>query len=161
MKQEIKPINGNEQHWIAGNLKAAENLVAMFSPMDAGKPISPAALDTLYAKLLDAGKTDPEEVNSIINMIGVAFGDCIIRESNFEWAVVTDEQGSELAIVADPNGSKTMVIPANFIAKRWVKKEKDFIEASFHNILSEANAIQEVAGKPEEEKKSLWKSMFG
>jgi hypothetical protein len=161
MKQEIKPVNANEQHWIAGNLKAAENLVAMFSPMDAGKPISPAALDTLYGKLLDAGKTDPEEVNSIINMIGVAFGDCIIRESNFEWAVVTDEQGSELAIVADPQGIKTMVFPANFIAKRWERKETNFIEESFHKILSQANTIQEEVGKAEENKKSWWKSMFG
>jgi len=65
----------------------------------------------------------------------------LIECLGFEWVIATDEKGSDLAVYGCPGSGDILVFPANFIAKRWEKREINFIEKSYIQIASDVQKI--------------------
>jgi hypothetical protein len=121
-----------EREWIATQLENAAQLVASFAPEDAGGPITLKSLDRTWEAWLATSPTEVEEINGVINCIGVQFGQILVDKAGFEWTIASDEAGTDLAVRALPNRADVLMYPANFVAKRWESRETGFLNAGFN-----------------------------
>ena len=130
-----------ERDWIDLQLKAARAFVSAFSPSDAWDPIRLEALDRAFGNWMSSKPQDTEDINSAINAVGVAFGSILVEKQGFSWTIATDEQGTDLAVRALPNAGDVLVFPANFVAKRWDRKEHDFLVDGCREIARHAEKL--------------------
>ena len=143
MKEKIEPINAGEQAWIATQLAQATNFMAAYSPQDAGRPLSLAALGRAFSAWMASGAADDgTDANKIINAVGIAFGQFLVEGLEFKWVVATDEHGSELAVYSLPGTGDMLIYPANFVAKRWERQETNFLEQSYARIKADVRSIK-------------------
>ena len=84
----------NEEDWIVTQLESASRLIEEYSPSDAGQPLTLAALDRAYAEWVDSGPADGNQINAIINAVGIALGRFLIDAVRFKWVIATDQYGS-------------------------------------------------------------------
>jgi hypothetical protein len=123
-----------ERGWIELQLKAARGFVSAFSPADAWDPIRLEALDRAFGSWPDGHPSNAEDINGAINAVGIAFGSILVEKQGFKWTIASDEQGTDLAVRALPGEGDVVVFPANFVAKRWDRKERDFLVNGFEEI---------------------------
>ena len=113
MDQKIEPPDDAEIEWVLTNVTAIREA--------AGGVAGPAKIDELYAGWFEewAGQPDEdrEDPNPMINAFGLAFGQVLVDELGLEWAVVTDEHGTEIAVHGKPHD--LIVFPPNLVAKRF------------------------------------------
>lgn len=117
-------------------------MVEAFSSIDAGHPLTLAALDRAYPAWLASGPSDGHQINAIINAVGIAFGRFLVDEIGFKWVIATDQYGSDLAIYALPGNGDVLVYPANFVAKRWERRETNFLERAYEQIASRVEDLK-------------------
>lgn len=134
MKQKIESPNANEGAWIKTQLENAAKFVKRFSPEDSRQPLTLSAIDRAFAMWSASEPTDTGLINAIINCVGIAFGQALVDGIGFRWVVATDEQGSDLAVHAFPESGDVLVYPANFVAKRWERRETNFLENAYQQI---------------------------
>jgi hypothetical protein len=82
------------------------------------------------------------DVNATINIIGIRFGQFLVDELGFRWTIATDGDASDLAVLALPGRGDVVVYPANFVAKRWEKRESNFLAAAFDWIRDQKTALE-------------------
>ncbi len=100
-----------------------------------------AALDELWKQLVD-DEPEESEINAVINEVGVALGDELVKSRHaFEWCVVTDAFGTALSVVALRDTAKVVVDPFNFVAKRWDSREPTFLVDGVEGMLSHVDRI--------------------
>src|SRR5262245_55438096 len=126
MGRKIEAPNLAERDWIAANVGLA---LAMARPYGGDSETTTAptlpALDLVWdiqGAMIRDERTDP---NPLINMVGLAFGQRLVDELGLEWAVVTDEYGTEIAVHGEPGD--ILVFPTNLVAKRWESGEASFL----------------------------------
>lgn len=145
MDQKIEALTKAERSWIASQLEGARLLVEAFSPADTGQPLTLAVMDRTFAGWLAAGITDPDQVNGLINCTGIVFGQALVDELGLEWVIATDPHGTDLAVYGLPGAGDVLVYPANFVAKRWERKETHFLERSFQQMAEQIGSIGNTA----------------
>jgi hypothetical protein len=150
MNQRIDSLTDDERAWIATHLEAARKFVDAYSPEDAEEPLTLGALDRAFAAWLDSDVTDPEQVNSAINVVGAAFGDSLVKGLGLRWVIVTDAGGSELAVHGLPGQGDVLVFPQNFVAKRWEKRETFFLVPSYKQIARHLETLTQAQSDPVE-----------
>jgi hypothetical protein len=116
-----------ERSWIRLHIKKAGAFVSTFSPADAGDPIRLEALDRAFGKWMSTQPREVEDINDAINAVGIAFGSILVEKHGLSWTIASDDQGADLAVRALPDAGDVVVFPANFVAKRWDRKERDFL----------------------------------
>ena len=141
MKPNISALNDAERAWIKDQLQSAAKFVEAFSFCDAAQPFTLSALDRAFAAWIASEPNDRNLVNAVVNYTGAVFGHLLIECLGFEWVIATDEKGSDLAVYGCPGSGDILVFPANFIAKRWEKREINFIEKSYIQIASDVQKI--------------------
>ncbi len=141
MKQKIEKLNDNERAWLADQLKNVAKFVEAYSPEDSENSLNLAALDRAFAAFLATGQSDIGLVNTIISSVGIAFGQLLVEGLGLEWVIATDEQGSDLAVYGLPGKGDVLIYPANFVAKRWERREKNFLKRSYDLIASQVRDI--------------------
>jgi len=151
----FSPLTDNERSWIALQLEGAREFVATMSPADADQPITLEALDRAFAAWLPQAGDDATQINAAINVVGVQFGQFLVEGAKFEWTIAMDAQGTDLAVRALPGRGDVLVYPANFVAKRWERRESHFLAASFQAIREHVKAI--AAGSAGTERRSWWR----
>ena len=142
MVPSFAELNEAERQWIDDQLQAAERFVAEHSPPDAGSPLAVESLGRAFAEWMAISTTDVQEINEAINAVGVAFGSLLVREGGFSWVIASDEHGTEMAVVALPGTANFLVYPANFVAKRWERRQSNVLELLFHDILKELKSVE-------------------
>jgi len=149
MKQKVSPLTNEERAWIASQLEGASVFVEAFSPTDAGQSLTLPALDRAFAAWLDTEMTDNQLVNGTINCVGVAFGQFLVNGAGLSWVIASDQAGSDLAVHGLPGNGDVLVYPANFVAKRWERRETNFLETSYNQIAEQVQAVAKAnAAKP-------------
>jgi hypothetical protein len=141
--QRITELNQKERDWLKGNLDAATEIVKVYSPRDASNPTTLGALDRAFAAWVISQPEDGQVINSVINAIGISFGQCLVDRLGLRWVIATDDQGTEMAVYREQGN--VIIYPANFIAKRWERRETGFIEdsyAKFEKTLAGVQAIK-------------------
>ncbi len=141
MEQKIEELNEKEHEWIAAQVAAASHFVAEFSSLDTNQALTLAVLDRAFAKWMGSNPSDASQVNETINCVGVAFGTFLVDGIGMKWVIATDEYGSDLAVYALPGQGDVLVYPANFVAKRWKRRETNFLEDSYLNIKRDVEAL--------------------
>jgi hypothetical protein len=137
MKQKIEPLNEKETEWVRTQIANASKFVEAFSPTDAGQPLTLKALDGAFAAWMASESDERDLINAIINYVGIAFGQALVDGIGLKWVVATDEQGCELAVYGLPQRGDFLVYPANFVAKRWERRETHFLEESYKRIVDD------------------------
>jgi hypothetical protein len=141
MKQEIAELTEKEQQWTVLQLQAASGFVEKFSPQDRGTQVTLAALDRAFAAWITTHPTDADVINETINGIGIYFGQALVDGLGMKWVIVSDDLGTDLAVLGLPGRGDVLVFPANFVAKRWERREINFLEDSYRRIKDQMNAI--------------------
>ena len=159
MAPSFQQLSDAERKWIDANLRVAESFIATYSAPDSAAPLSPAVLDRAFAAWLETGESDVQQINALINAVGIAFGSLLVQEAGFSWVVASDEHGTEMAVLALPGTGDVLVYPANFIAKRWERKEGTFMEACFADMVRRTRELSE-SQPPAGKTPSVWKRLF-
>lgn len=141
MKPTIENLTEKEKEWVATQLKGAAQLVEIFLPSEAGKPLTLKALDQAFALWLAGNEPDTAIINVVINQVGVAFGQFLVDGLGLGWVIATDEHGTDLAVYGLPDKGDVLVFPANFVAKRWERRETKFLEDSYHKITEQVRTL--------------------
>jgi len=141
MKQRIDPVNERETAWIKTQLENASKFVESFSQEDAEKPLTLAALDRAFAAWIASEPTETDLINAVINYVGIAFGQSLVDGIGLKWVIATDDEGSELAVYGFPGRGDVLVYPANFVAKRWERRETNFLEKAYQQIGRDVRAV--------------------
>ena len=143
MEQKIEPLNAGEEAWVKAQLENAAKFVEDFSPVDAQQPPNLAALDRAFAAWLASGSSETEVINSVINCVGIAFGQSLVDGLGLKWVVATDQHGCEMAVYGLPGRGDVLVYPANFVAKRWERRETGFLEDGYQKIARDVRDVSE------------------
>jgi hypothetical protein len=143
MKEKIDELNEKELAWIKDQINLASSFVEKFAQPDKGYPPSLASLDRAFAAWIETEPVDGEVINGVINRIGIAFGSHLVEGLGFKWIIATDDQGSDLAVYALPGRGDVLVYPANFVAKRWERREVYFLERSYQLIAQDMRKVSE------------------
>ena len=139
MNQTIDSINPQEATWIKRQLESAEKFIEGFSPL-AQESLTLAALDRAFAAWI-ASEPDVDIANSIINYVGVAFGQALVDGIGLQWVIATDGQHSELAVFGLPGRGDFLVYPQDFVAKRWERREINFLEHAYQRIEDDVRSV--------------------
>jgi hypothetical protein len=115
VSEQVEPLNDAERAWVAAHVAAARRALGEGE-------LTPAALDELWEQTRG---TEPSDQNDRVNVVGLALGQHLVDRFGLEWAVFSDEQGTEIAV---RGASDFTVFPTNFVAKRYETGETQFIE---------------------------------
>ena len=82
-------------------------------------------------------------INAIINYVGIAFGQSLVDGLGLKWVVATDQHGCEMAVYGLAGRGDVLVYPANFVAKRWERREANFLEDAYEKIARDIRAVSD------------------
>jgi hypothetical protein len=139
MKQHVIKPNQAELDWIRGNVESVQALISESGTAKTGS-LDPAALDEVYAAWHGQHNREAEDPNPMINAFGLAFGQYLVDNLNLEWAMVSDDQGTEIAVHGQPGD--ILVFPPNLVAKRYVKGETEFFKTVYDGIHQSVNVAR-------------------
>ncbi len=126
-------LEDSEWQWIQSSVEGAKLLVSQYSPNDGGQPITAAVLYRTWAAWLatlgPSGTNDGNQINTVINTIGLTFGQLIVDNHGFQWAVSPGENGYDMAVLALPGRGDVVSYPLHVVAGRWPNRETFFLEA--------------------------------
>ena len=128
-EQAIEAPNDAELAWIRSNLDVAKRLTAIHTGEERDALPDARLLDEVFAAWLREWTATPgeerDDPNAYINAVGLAFGQSLVDALGLEWAVVTDEYGTEIAVRGQPGD--LLVFPTNLVAKRFESGETHFL----------------------------------
>jgi hypothetical protein len=139
---KFSDLTDKERAWVQSHLEALPLLIEAYSPGDKDKPMSLEVLDRAFASCLTHNIQDVAQVNGTINIFGIRFGQFLVDEAGFRWVIATDGGNSDLAILALRGQGDVLVYPANFVAKRWERRESTFMVEAFDAIRKQVRQIQ-------------------
>jgi|SRR5438128_4394064 len=98
------------------------------------------ALDATWVKWHSDKAADRPDPNTVVNALGLCFGQQLVDRLDFRWAVITDQHGTELGCILQPGDIR--VFPANAAAKRLEKGARPFFADLFSQIESRVRALR-------------------
>jgi hypothetical protein len=136
---KVQNPNSSEQTWV-GQMQEAGRLLheAYVGKLDRLPDVQ--ALDAVWVKWQsdrDPGRPDP---NTVVNALGLCFGQQLVDRLGFRWAVITDQYGTEMGCIAQP-GDVT-VFPANMTAKRLDQGPAPFFAELFSQIEARLQSLR-------------------
>jgi hypothetical protein len=146
--QRVEHPNEAEQKWIAANLRVSRSFANAYAGHQVADGVPPVEiLDRAWTAWLGQWDAQPEgsreDPNPIVNAVGIAFGQHLVNALGLEWAVVTDQYGTEMAVHGNPGN--IVVFPANLVAKRFESRTTGFIVPLFLRMCAD---IQPLRGGP-------------
>lgn len=123
-----EPLSEREQAWLASQIATAGTLAARFAGEDSPLP-SLAGLDETLGRWRETDDPKEPDVNTLVNALGVTFGEHLRQRLHLRWVIADDGQGSDLALHGQPGD--IVIHPANAIAKRIVAGERNVFVALY------------------------------
>jgi hypothetical protein len=142
LNQKIEALTDSERDWINARLQLAKRLIAIYSSADLAENLTLTALDHAFAAWMSGNEEDNQAINEVINSIGIAFGQSLIDGNGLEWVIAVDSHGSDLAVYGLPGKGDVLIYPANFVAKRWEKRETNFLQSSYDKISQDIRQLR-------------------
>ena len=144
MEQRVEAPNDSERKWIDANLRVSCSFVKAYDASVEVTGVPPAAaLDRAWTAWLRNWESQPEEdrddPNPIINAVGIAFGQHLVNALGLEWAIVTDQHGTEIAVHGRPGN--IIVFPPNLVAKRFERRTDGFVVPLLEKMCTDIRAV--------------------
>lgn len=137
---KVEDLNPSEVTWLAQMQEGGRLLhQAYVGPIETMP--DPKALDAIWVKWQSDRNPERPDPNTVVNALGLCFGQHLVDRLGFRWAVITDEHGTEMGCIAQP-GDIT-VFPANATAKRLEKGAKPFFAELFSQIDARVRALRQ------------------
>jgi hypothetical protein len=154
---KILPLNSAEQQWVDTEVQNFLALRDTLFPDLKSNSITPENLDLVFKTSYESKTADPNYANSIINAVGMAFGQLLIDQVDAQWCAISDENGCEIAIVKYyPNGGESIVCPTNFVAKRWESGTTEFFVETIPQIRANLDNPDLIAPQARPTPSGLW-----
>ena len=142
--QQINVPTPAETEWVAAHLAVAQALAAAYTGNQDEPLPEPHLLDEIFTAWLAEWQQQPPveraDPNVYINALGLAFGQALVDELGFEWAVVSDERGTEIAVHGEPGD--VLVFPPNLVAKRFETNETGFLAPLYADIAERVRMLR-------------------
>ena len=132
---KFNSLNDAEIAWVGEELARARQYTGACCPEDPEASMNPETLDRVF-KMCREAKPDDNEVNNIINAVGIAFGHYLVENLPARWYAVTDQYGCDLAVAEVRGDAQMFVCPTNLVAKRWQDGTTDFLSYVFTGIMA-------------------------
>ena len=129
---KVQDLNPSEETWLGQMQEAGRVLHQIYvSEIDALPDVK--ALDAVWVRW-QSDQNNPErpDPNTVVNALGLCYGQQLVDRLGFRWAVITDDYGTEMGVIAQP-GDIT-VFPANMTAKRLDKGAHPFFADLFSQM---------------------------
>lgn len=128
--------NPAEQEWIADNLARLRS--------DGADIADAASLGAYFERAYREWAAFPpplrDDPNEVITRVGIGVGEHIRLRTGLEWAIETDEDGTELALVGQPGN--VLIFPPNLVAKRWSEEGAGVLADLIAMVLSTVDDLR-------------------
>jgi Domain of unknown function (DUF3806) len=128
---KIEELNPSEVTWVAQMQEAGRLLHEAYVGKLSTLP-DVRALDALWVRWQSDRDPGRPDANTVVNALGLCFGQQLVDRLGFQWAVITDEYGTEMGCIGQP-GDVT-VFPANMTAKRLENGARPFFSELFSQV---------------------------
>ena len=122
---ERTPLTPAEAQWVAVQVSVAVGLARAYTGDSEDLPTL-ARLDKTWLSWQTDTSSTKADANAVVNGLGIAFGRHLANSLGLDWAIVSDEYGTDLALYGDP-GAVTF-FPANMISKRLGERQPIFTQ---------------------------------
>lgn len=140
MERSFEPLTDAELEWVSEQLTRAEGVALQFDAQaTSGRPTL-ESLDRAFVNFLTDDRT-PDEVNELLNAVGVALGSELVERLEFDWVIGADDYGTGLAVLARPGRGDAAIFPQDFVAKRYERREAPFLVDAVDQIRGELRKI--------------------
>lgn len=110
--QEITPFGDQQFAWLDEGRSSAHRLGLQYG---SGGVLTPEELDVVLTRWLEDDESK-EADDTVANALGIAFGDFLVENHQFQWVVVNDEFGTDCAV--RHTRSEVMMFPTSSVTKR-------------------------------------------
>ena len=141
MDTKIEQLTAGEHEWIEQQIAIAREFVQRTLDKETEGLPSTEDLDQAFNSWLHSLSHDPSDANSVINCVGIAFGQHLVDSTPLEWVIASDAYGTELALYGLPGQGDVLVYPQNFVAKRYESNVGIFIVESVNQIRSDVSRV--------------------
>jgi hypothetical protein len=83
------------------------------------------SIATAYDQAFGADATASPGRDDVVEVVGLAIGEHLVRHGRMDWRIVTDAFGTDLGVVA--RRRPVSVIPTTIVATRWINGERGWI----------------------------------
>jgi hypothetical protein len=130
MGRSFEPLSEAEIRYVSEQLARAHDFALALDPHADGARPSLESLDRAFENYM-ATDGEPSNANELVQAVGAAFGAELVEVLGFQWVIATDEYGTDLAVLARPGRGDVTIFPAEFVAKRYERREAPFLVAAF------------------------------
>jgi hypothetical protein len=134
MTPTIMKVNEDEIEWKNMKIGAAKLFAKTYLPDDKENEITLTVLDMAFALWIATNPTDVQQINEVIENVGIVFGQKIVDNLGFNWVITKDQNNIDLAVFGFPNKGDVLYYPVKIIAEGWKRKETHFIENLYKNL---------------------------
>lgn len=95
---ELSDLTAEQTNFLGQDLEFAKQLVSKYLKKTVDNPFDSKTLD-LVLEEWSKSATDKESIEEVVDAIGGAFGQGIVDELDFEWKIITDQQGTDRIVI--------------------------------------------------------------
>ena len=114
----VDELSASENEWRDRCIRIAAGLAQESTGVHQPLPLSPVALEATLAAWRSGTLSHNLDVNNIVNVLGIAFGDHLAARTGLRWVIATQEGSTDMALHGQPGD--ILVYPTNLVAKRVV-----------------------------------------
>jgi hypothetical protein len=142
----LQPLGPSELEWIRGRLYEVRQL-APIDGADDDDGLSPEDLDAGFEAWMRDWMMTPQRVRSsaspAVKAFSVAFGQILVDRLSLEWALVTDQNTTDLAVRGQPGD--IVLFPARLVAKRFEARATGFFRPLYDSIREQVAQVRSAA----------------
>lgn len=153
---EVFDLAESQRPWLEQHRAILRRRVQQLTGYDADGLVPLPVLDDYWSHFIAAPPADNDELNLILNSVGVALGDHLVRVRSFEWVIISDNYGVCIGVVALRGTANVTTDPFNFVAKRWERKEPRFLLAGVQALADTVDKFAKDWAVNSEEKTPSW-----
>jgi hypothetical protein len=139
----VEMLNKAEEQWIRECVDQATALAKKQLSLEEITTLDPVTLDRAYSGWLREWESakPSEDPNTVVNCIGLAFGQWLVDCLGMKWSVVSDTSGTNLGVCIGPPESRIVTFPTHAVAKRLKTRETGFLQRLFETIRTQIDGL--------------------
>lgn len=128
---QLRDIGDPEREWIAAHTEIVTRTGADLDDVNQLR----AFYDQSAARWRRINPPERPDPRVLINAIGTAFGEHVVRATPLRWMLADDEHDTELAIFEPQR--KTLLYPTKLVAQRWMAEEPgEFLSTTADEVIA-------------------------